>query len=471
MREQRIHLLFTSHSSLRCGCLLLALAYAVPLFSPAAAAVPAPLDVVLLIDNSRSMRTNDPQRLMVPALRAFPSRLPPMTHVGVVVFDSSVRTVLELMSTSDASFPERFADALNKVDYTGQWTDIPGGIERAVYDLRSTGRPGDEARRAVVLFTDGTVDLGNPEIDKQRKAWLHGTVTAEAIRERVEVFGVAFTYTADFQLLQTLSTATFGKPFLIETPARIAPVLNDIAVALQQPIKRDPGPSPPPPPPPPPTDWRWFGGACGAAGLAAAGYFLYARLSSPSEIATLTGIGALPQTYTLNKRVFRIGRKPRVGLWRMDLLIPDKEKFVGRFHAQIQYRGGQFYLHDNDSIHGTFMSEGESTPLRRLKRGETVLLSDGARVAFHAHEYRFGSSAPDLRQGESDETTKEGGRAPSRELTPCQKCGVPCAPVKWKKFSVCDGCRAKIDGMDDAALDALAVELESALRNMRTDRD
>jgi hypothetical protein len=449
---------------------------AVNLFGQLAAA--PPVDIVLVLDNSRSMVTNDPQRLMVPALRAFVSELPESTNIGIVVFDRDARTVLDLTSRSDPEFNKRFADALRKVDYAGQWTDIAGGVERGVYGIRSAGRRDEGVGRAIILFTDGMIDLGPKELNKERTAWLHRSVTAEAVRERVAIYGIAFTYSADFQLIQTLSTDTSGRPFLIDKPDRISPVLADIAAALRRPrggadnkgessresLPSDNGRG---------AAWAYFVGASLTGILAVGSYFAYARLSTPSESATLTEVGRTSQSYPIVKRVFRIGRKPRVGFRRIDLVIPDKErKMVSRFHAEIRYRRGQFFIRDKYSTHGTSLSEGQTTRLRKVKPGELVPLSDGAHIAFHSYEYVFGSSAPDLRRGESDVTKREAGTTPEG-IAQCQKCNGHFDSTfltTWKKFVVCDQCRDEIDGLDDTAAKRLAQEMEDALRNKTTDR-
>ena len=455
--------------------LLFLLELTAPICLVGQAAVPESIDVVIVLDNSKSMRTNDPQRLMIPALREFVRHLPETTNVGVIVFGREARTALALEAKSSSEFAKNFADGLKKIDYTDQWTDIAGGIERGVYEIRSGGRRGKAIRRAIILFTDGAIDLGSPEANKERTAWLHGTVTAEAVQESVSVFGIAFTYTADFQLIQTLSVNTKGLPFLIDKPARIDPVFADIAVALAsphdasepkaQPYQHDPPTSS--------SGWVYVAIGCILTVLAVGAFSLYARLSSPYESATITEVGRMSQTYPISGRVFRVGRKPRVGLRRIDLVIPDKERrMVSRLHAEIRYRRGQFYLCDNHSLHGTSVSEGASTRLRKLKPGEAVLLSDGAHIAFHAYEYVFGSTAPDLRLGESDRTNREGGTTP-QNLAQCQYCDGhfdPASLAKWTRFTVCSDCRAKIHELDDAAANRLMKEMEDRLRNKTTDR-
>ena len=46
-------------------------------------------------------------------------------------------------------------DSLAKVDYRGQYTNIPAGMERAIYELKSSARK--DAAKVVVFMTDGDV--------------------------------------------------------------------------------------------------------------------------------------------------------------------------------------------------------------------------------------------------------------------------------------------------------------------------
>src|SRR5262245_21238066 len=95
-----------------------------------AAAQGQPLDIVLVLDNSGSMRANDPKRLLRQAVSEFAAQLPPDSRMGIVLFDQRVEQVLELSPVSDAAFQSLVAESLTRVDFSGDWTDIPGGIER-----------------------------------------------------------------------------------------------------------------------------------------------------------------------------------------------------------------------------------------------------------------------------------------------------------------------------------------------------
>jgi FHA domain/von Willebrand factor type A domain len=167
-----------------------------------------PLDVVLVLDNSGSMRRNDPQALMRPIVQDLAARLAPESRLGLVLFDEVAKPVLALTEIGAPGFRPQLDAALAQLTYRGQRTEIAGGVERAVYELRTQGRP--DADRAVVFLTDGIVDVGSEARNRERAAWLRDTVAAEAKDAGILIFGIAFTEKADFSLIQALAQTTGG---------------------------------------------------------------------------------------------------------------------------------------------------------------------------------------------------------------------------------------------------------------------
>ena len=124
-------------------------------------------DVVVVIDNSASMRRNDPHSLMHDVVRNFASLLGTDSRIGVVVFDKTSRLPMELLSASAPEYRSQLENAIRSIDYRGQLTDIPGAVEKALYELSIHGRP--KARRVIVLLTDGYVDVGDSARDRDRR--------------------------------------------------------------------------------------------------------------------------------------------------------------------------------------------------------------------------------------------------------------------------------------------------------------
>jgi len=166
-------------------------------------------DVMLVLDNSGSMRKNDPSRLAVESVRQFIRSQPDDTRVGIIVFATGAELAMPL-TRADAG---DFGPALRRLDYRGRWTETAAAVERALYELRQEGRA--NADKAIVLMTDGLIDTGNRQKDAELNAWLRNNLAPQAAREKVRIYGIAFTEAADYQLLQSLATGTEGDYFRV----------------------------------------------------------------------------------------------------------------------------------------------------------------------------------------------------------------------------------------------------------------
>lgn len=331
------------------------------------------LDVVLVLDNSGSMKKNDPDALMGKAAASFAASLPADSRLGIVIFDQAVRLALAITPESSAQFRANVAKALQGIDYRGQWTDIAGGVERALYELRQQGRA--DAERAVILFTDGVLETGNAAKDAERSRWLRENLTAEAKGLGIRVFGIAFTEGADFQLLQSVAQASGGEHYRVLAPADIGGVFERVRARIQAhtseevrkrteaaPIVTQPSP----PAPQSAYPWTWvFGLALALSVLAWAVLRLHAR---PAIHAHLRDLGSVTgkERYALRRKLTRIGRDPR----HNDLVIARDT--VSAQHAEIEIRGASFYLRDLGSSNHTYVNGRQIGAEHVLKHTDTV---------------------------------------------------------------------------------------------------
>jgi Mg-chelatase subunit ChlD len=193
---------------------------------PVEAVVQKPFDVVLVLDNSASMRRNDPQAFMSKVVRGFATKLPSDARLGIVLFDDRADIAMPLTNVGTDGFASQTDAALGRVTYRGQHTDTPAGVERALYVLRTTGRP--EAHRIAVLLTDGIVDVGSEARSLERSRWLRENLAPEAKEQDVRLFGIAFTEQADFSLLQSVAQITGGRHFRVLDPNEIEGVFDQV---------------------------------------------------------------------------------------------------------------------------------------------------------------------------------------------------------------------------------------------------
>lgn len=197
-------------------------------------------DLVLVVDNSGSMRQNDPGYLTREAVAAFARGLDDDSRIALLLFDTTARLEVPLIGT-EAETRAAFEQAIHKIDFSGQLTNIPAAIERAIYELSFRGR--EDARHSIIFMTDGIVDTGDPEQNREKSRWLREALTADARRAGISIFSMAFTENADFHLIQTLARETDGRYFRVPTAAEIGPTFAAIRDAVDTPVQPPPEPA------------------------------------------------------------------------------------------------------------------------------------------------------------------------------------------------------------------------------------
>jgi len=125
-----------------------------------------------------------------------------------------------------------FLKSLDQVNYKGLFSDSPAAIERAVYELKLNGR--NNARKVIILLTDGIVDTGDKVQDLEKTKWLKEDLTQECRNAGIKIFGVAFTEKADFSLIQTLAFKTEGEYFRAYTAEDIQKVFDKISSLISR---------------------------------------------------------------------------------------------------------------------------------------------------------------------------------------------------------------------------------------------
>ena len=182
-------------------------------------------DVILVLDNSGSMRKNDPEFLATNAVREFISTLEGDIRAGVIIFDQRVQLAVPLTQVDEAN-KQLLINSLDGINYRGQLTDSPAAVERAIYELKTNAREG--AAKYIVFMTDGIVDTGNAAADVEKTKWLREELAVDAADNGIEVLAVAFTENADFFLIQSLAKKTNGDYFRALTAADLSGVFAEI---------------------------------------------------------------------------------------------------------------------------------------------------------------------------------------------------------------------------------------------------
>lgn len=373
------------------------------LVSPSTAADPpdpAPLvDVVTVLDNSGSMKKNDPQFLLREVVSSFASRLAPDARLGIVLFAENAEVTLGLTAANAPDFAAQVAKSLERIDYRGRRTDIPAGVERALYELRTHGRP--EAQRLIILLTDGLVDVGNPAKDVERARWLREDLAQQAQQSGIRIFGIALSEGADFQLMQSVAQTTGGEYFRVLAAADIPGTFEKISARIDEMIHAAVLQNPPLPVQPtsvvvqvpvPASGWQQPWVLPTVVGLIVLGIVALTVTRGtkravmqvdvpPATLYDRSG-HAQEKQYQITKPVVRIGRDAKSN----DVVI--SQSMVSSQHAEIRFRDGDFYLRDLRSANGTFVNGKRFSDPERNDIRE-VMLTHRARIRFDAYEFEF----------------------------------------------------------------------------------
>lgn len=404
-------------------------------------------DIVLVLDNSGSMKKNDPHFLSTKAVTTFVDGLSDDTRLAMIIFDKDVDLAVPLTSVTHDS-REKILKGLEKINFRGLLTNSPAAIEQAIYELKVNGRA--DARKSIVFMTDGLVDTGDAAKDAEKSLWLREDLTKAAADADIRIFGIAFTNNADYQLIQTLSSRTGGayyraldatdidpvflrikahldvEPETVEAPPAAempppTPVATSIAPSEPlPPVATSIAPSAAPPPvvtsiaaspPPAPDAVPWAGiiiaaivlGAIGVivivaarrktAGKSAAGD-VCRDTGAPQDIpeAYLIDLGRVTEQekYPLTKPVTMVGKLAGGGGQGVDTIV-IKKKTVSRQHAFIEYSDHAFWVKDNGSLNGTCVNGVKLTERVRLKHDD--------KITFDTYDFEF--SMPMLQDADS----------------------------------------------------------------------
>ena len=183
-------------------------------------------EIVLLIDNSGSMRKNDPQSLTKQAVAQFVQSSPAGSRVALVMFDKKIEVLAPLTPINETTRLDLLT-RLDRIDFKGQLTNSGEALRRAIETLKQPGGP--EGKKTVVFMSDGIIDTGNPARDLKAAETMRGELTSAAVEANIRIFAIAFTDNADIQLMQDLAVATDGRYFQPMQPGDLVAVFAEMS--------------------------------------------------------------------------------------------------------------------------------------------------------------------------------------------------------------------------------------------------
>lgn len=346
-----------------------------------------PLDVLLVLDQSRSMRQNDPKRMVAQAVSQFIQQLPAEATAGLVLFGSQAWTVQTLAPLNEEHRRQLLA-SIADIRYADAQSNPAAAVDAALDEFRSRSRAGSVS--LIVLLTDGGIDTGSKTRDAEIQHLMETQVLAEVRKQKVRIYPIAFTTDADLSLLQKIARSSGGECYLALTPDAVESVFGRLTTAIDKLIKLPPGgPQPAVETTEPPEDLKqpvtstpaspsapagfskaWLAiGLLAVVGLVAGGYFflkpkLTRQHGEPVPEASLTDLRT-GKSFRIDKKVVQIGRKAD-----NDLVIA--EQTVSGQHAKIRYKKGKFYLQDLQSANETKLNGQKVVGEVELRSGDVV---------------------------------------------------------------------------------------------------
>lgn len=181
--------------------------------------VATPVDVVLALDHSGSMKRTDPNRDSVRGVELFADLLGKDDRLAFLSFAERGERLLPLTSLALPGARERLFQRAQAVPMNGQLTDFGAALPLAYADFTQQASHSN-AQRLLVIFSDGQLDLGSETANRAAQAAILAQLPA--FRDAgIRIYGVAFSPEADLAFLRQLADATGGQAIRAERVADI----------------------------------------------------------------------------------------------------------------------------------------------------------------------------------------------------------------------------------------------------------
>jgi molecular chaperone GrpE (heat shock protein) len=190
-----------------------------------------PMDMVLVIDNSKTMRDFEKETItsFIESIRN--------ERLCIVSFDTDAKTIYPFREVSrDEDIMAVKVAIKQNITFSGLYTDINAGLNLSLLELQRQGREG--YFKAVVLFSDGKID---PPLKRGSKGALlkelEERILPAFLQKGIPIYSIVFT-PGDLQTMRKISTSTGGISLVVPDSLGLVDALPLLAQILQ--IKRLP---------------------------------------------------------------------------------------------------------------------------------------------------------------------------------------------------------------------------------------
>ncbi len=185
--------------------------------------------VVLLVDVSGSMRTNDPLDRRIDAAKLLIEMFPADTMAGIAMFDGEA-TVLVPLTPVDAMWRRAAASSLAKIHSRGQRTNFLTAIEHARDALQSDGH--------IILLTDGALDVDHDaEVNKDARKQLINDHLADLSKRKIQLHSLGLGSNLDTSLMRQMGQLTQGSYAAVESASQLSRLFGKTIDNIAPPIQ------------------------------------------------------------------------------------------------------------------------------------------------------------------------------------------------------------------------------------------
>jgi len=192
-----------------------------------------PLDAVVIMDSSGSMKLTDPKQLRKPAAKLFISLLDTEDRLSVVSFSSQAWPITFLTQLKTDKQLKQALRATNKVSHKGIHTNIHSALSKGIELLKESDQLNREP--IIILMSDGQMDVGNKEKSERLREEIFENLLPQLIEHNIKIYSIAFTEASDQELLQEVADATDGRYALAASDEMLHKVFSKIFEQTKQP--------------------------------------------------------------------------------------------------------------------------------------------------------------------------------------------------------------------------------------------
>ncbi|MGB1110586.1 MAG: FHA domain-containing protein, partial [Gammaproteobacteria bacterium] len=185
-----------------------------------------PVDVLLLVEETKGMAQSVPPARISNALAQFATGLGAGDRVAIFAYDLDVRRKLQLLATRPYSMNSFLLNVLSPLRFRGEGADPANALDGALALFR--GQPVESRRRAIVILSRQGVNTGDSVRDKQsRQRLLHG-LSDEARKLGARIHGLLVGGSDSVDLMSELSRTHGTVHRQADTPDQVKRMLSAI---------------------------------------------------------------------------------------------------------------------------------------------------------------------------------------------------------------------------------------------------